>query len=96
MAAKQISYDATARDHIRAGVQKLARAVKVTLGPRALLTAVEGLARADGDHDALLGLLLGEGGGATGHARDAAAVGVAVRGRGRRGSRARAVCPIYS
>ena len=32
--AKQISYDAEARDHIKAGVKKLARAVKVTLGPR--------------------------------------------------------------
>ena len=32
--AKQISYDSEARDHIRTGVQKLARAVKVTLGPR--------------------------------------------------------------
>ncbi|HPF13071.1 MAG: chaperonin GroEL [Planctomycetes bacterium] len=34
MAAKQISYDANAREHIRAGVQKLAKAVKITLGPR--------------------------------------------------------------
>jgi chaperonin GroEL len=34
MAAKQISYDSTAREHIRAGVQKLAKAVKITLGPR--------------------------------------------------------------
>ncbi len=34
MTAKQISYDAEAREHIRAGVRKLARAVKVTLGPR--------------------------------------------------------------
>jgi len=32
--AKQISYDADAREHIRQGVRKLARAVKVTLGPR--------------------------------------------------------------
>ena len=32
--AKQISYDAEAREHIRMGVRKLARAVKVTLGPR--------------------------------------------------------------
>jgi chaperonin GroEL len=32
--AKQISYDAEAREHIRIGVRKLARAVKVTLGPR--------------------------------------------------------------
>ena len=34
MTAKQISYDDNAREHIRAGVQKLARAVKITLGPR--------------------------------------------------------------
>ncbi|MBI3817199.1 MAG: chaperonin GroEL [Planctomycetes bacterium] len=34
MAAKNISYDQEAREHIRAGVRKLARAVKVTLGPR--------------------------------------------------------------
>ena len=32
--AKQISYDSEAREHIRTGVKKLARAVKVTLGPR--------------------------------------------------------------
>jgi chaperonin GroEL len=34
MAAKQIAYDMEAREAIRAGVRKLARAVKVTLGPR--------------------------------------------------------------
>jgi chaperonin GroEL len=34
MTAKKIYYDAEARDLIRAGVNKLARAVKVTLGPR--------------------------------------------------------------
>jgi chaperonin GroEL len=34
MAAKRIAYDIEARDLIRAGVNKLARAVKVTLGPR--------------------------------------------------------------
>ncbi|MFN0204855.1 MAG: chaperonin GroEL [Planctomycetota bacterium] len=34
MAAKNIAYDQEAREHIRAGVRKLARAVKVTLGPR--------------------------------------------------------------
>ena len=34
MTAKQISYDAEARDHIRQGVRRLARAVKITLGPR--------------------------------------------------------------
>ena len=41
MAAKQISYDATAREHIRAGVQKLAKAVKVTLGPRGRNVIIE-------------------------------------------------------
>ncbi|MBW2282709.1 MAG: chaperonin GroEL, partial [Deltaproteobacteria bacterium] len=39
--AKQISYDVEARDHIRAGVQKLARAVKVTLGPRGRNVIIE-------------------------------------------------------
>jgi len=34
MAAKKIAYDIEARDLIRAGVNKLARAVKITLGPR--------------------------------------------------------------
>ena len=34
MAAKQIAYDQDARERIRAGVRQLARAVKVTLGPR--------------------------------------------------------------
>jgi chaperonin GroEL len=34
MGAKKIAFDQEARDGIRAGVQKLARAVKVTLGPR--------------------------------------------------------------
>ena len=34
MGAKKIAYDVEARDLIRAGVTKLARAVKVTLGPR--------------------------------------------------------------
>ena len=34
MAAKKIAYDIEARDLIRNGVNKLARAVKVTLGPR--------------------------------------------------------------
>ena len=41
MAAKQISYDATAREHIRSGVKKLARAVKVTLGPRGRNVIIE-------------------------------------------------------
>ena len=34
MAAKKISFDQEARESIRRGVKKLARAVKVTLGPR--------------------------------------------------------------
>ena len=34
MSAKKISFDQEAREAIRKGVQKLARAVKVTLGPR--------------------------------------------------------------
>jgi chaperonin GroEL len=39
--AKQISYDAEAREHIRLGVRKLARAVKVTLGPRGRNVIIE-------------------------------------------------------
>ena len=39
--AKQISYDAEAREHIRSGVKKLARAVKVTLGPRGRNVIIE-------------------------------------------------------
>jgi chaperonin GroEL len=39
--AKQISYDAEAREHIRTGVRKLARAVKVTLGPRGRNVIIE-------------------------------------------------------
>src|SRR5450755_3608530 len=34
MAAKQIAFDQEARDAMRRGVSKLARAVKVTLGPK--------------------------------------------------------------
>ncbi len=41
MTAKQISYDAEAREHIRAGVQKLTQAVKVTLGPRGRNVIIE-------------------------------------------------------
>ena len=41
MSAKQISYDAEARDHIRQGVRRLARAVKVTLGPRGRNVIIE-------------------------------------------------------
>src|SRR3970040_1467254 len=32
--AKQLAFDAEARERLRNGVEKLARAVKVTLGPR--------------------------------------------------------------
>ncbi len=39
--AKQISYDANARDHIKNGVTKLARAVKITLGPRGRNVIIE-------------------------------------------------------
>ena len=41
MAAKQIAYDASARENIRNGVKKLARAVKVTLGPRGRNVIIE-------------------------------------------------------
>src|SRR5688572_28083550 len=41
MAAKQITYDAHAREQIRNGVRKLARAVKVTLGPRGRNVIIE-------------------------------------------------------
>jgi chaperonin GroEL len=34
MAAKQLSFDVTARDALLQGVNKLADAVKVTLGPK--------------------------------------------------------------
>src|SRR5205809_6348056 len=34
MAAKQIAFDQEARDAMRKGIAKLARAVKVTLGPK--------------------------------------------------------------
>ncbi len=39
--AKQISYDASAREHIKNGVSKLARAVKITLGPRGRNVIIE-------------------------------------------------------
>ncbi len=39
--AKQIVFDAEAREHIRLGIQKLARAVKVTLGPRGRNVIIE-------------------------------------------------------
>ena len=41
MAAKQISYDSDARAHIRAGVEKLSKAVKITLGPRGRNVIIE-------------------------------------------------------
>jgi chaperonin GroEL len=39
--AKQISYDSSAREHIKQGVMKLARAVKITLGPRGRNVIIE-------------------------------------------------------
>ncbi|MFT7668681.1 MAG: chaperonin GroEL [Planctomycetota bacterium] len=39
--AKQISYDANAREHIKNGVVQLARAVKTTLGPRGRNVIIE-------------------------------------------------------
>jgi chaperonin GroEL len=41
MAAKEILYDVSARDHILAGVNTLANAVKVTLGPRGRNVVIE-------------------------------------------------------
>ncbi|MCB9838940.1 MAG: chaperonin GroEL [Phycisphaeraceae bacterium] len=41
MAAKQIAFDTDARERILAGVQKLARAVKVTLGPSGRVVVLE-------------------------------------------------------
>jgi chaperonin GroEL len=41
MAAKKIAYDQEARERIRDGVRKLARAVKVTLGPRGRNVIIE-------------------------------------------------------
>jgi len=41
MAAKQIAFDQDARERIRAGVRKLAAAVKVTLGPRGRNVIIE-------------------------------------------------------
>ncbi len=39
--AKQISYDTSAREHIKNGVTQLARAVKITLGPRGRNVIIE-------------------------------------------------------
>src|SRR5688500_8885515 len=41
MAAKEILYDSTARERILAGVNTLANAVKVTLGPRGRNVVIE-------------------------------------------------------
>jgi len=41
MAAKEITYSETARDQIRAGVDKLANAVRVTLGPKGRNVVIE-------------------------------------------------------
>src|SRR5438552_8250138 len=41
MAAKQIAYDVDARERMLRGVQKLARAVKVTLGPSGRVVILE-------------------------------------------------------
>ncbi len=41
MAAKQIAYDVDAREKILRGVQKLAKAVKVTLGPSGRVVILE-------------------------------------------------------
>src|ERR1700745_57352 len=41
MAAKEITYSESARDQIRAGVDKLANAVKVTLGPKGRNVVIE-------------------------------------------------------
>src|SRR6476620_2804797 len=41
MSAKEITYSETARDAIRAGVDKLANAVKVTLGPKGRNVVIE-------------------------------------------------------
>src|SRR5688572_23475059 len=41
MAAKQIAFDTDARERILRGVQKLARAVKVTLGPSGRVVVLE-------------------------------------------------------
>src|SRR6195952_195112 len=41
MSAKEITYSETARDAIRAGVDKLANAVRVTLGPKGRNVVIE-------------------------------------------------------
>src|SRR5438046_2812220 len=41
MAAKQIAFDAAARSELKAGIDALANAVKVTLGPRGRNVAID-------------------------------------------------------
>ena len=41
MAAKQLVFDAEAHAHLKAGIDALANAVKVTLGPRGRNVAVD-------------------------------------------------------
>ena len=41
MSSKDIKYDVTARDGLRAGVDALANAVKVTLGPKGRNVIIE-------------------------------------------------------
>ena len=41
MSAKQIAYDNDAREQILSGIKKLARAVKVTLGPSGRVVVLE-------------------------------------------------------
>src|SRR5207244_1095254 len=41
MAAKQIAFDAQARDQLKAGIDALANAVRVTLGPRGRNVALD-------------------------------------------------------
>ncbi len=41
MAAKQIAYDTDARERILQGIRKLAKAVRVTLGPTGRVVVLE-------------------------------------------------------
>ena len=41
MAAKQIAYDVDARERMLRGIQKLAKAVKITLGPSGRVAILE-------------------------------------------------------
>ena len=53
MSAKQIAFDNEARERILAGIKKLSRAVKVTLGPSGRVVVLE-KSRESRDHEALL------------------------------------------